>query len=278
MKLKTAFKLSALAVALTSTVTAYAATGNNGSIASSSNNWNLVIDPTDPATKDPSAYQFVDLNSSSTSTINPGDKDNRIITQLFQNGSSYYLQVGEGETAKYYNASVKDVDAASSPTGIAHKEVSVTEGAIGRPAALDSLKPILGGLTKYTENNSTKTDTIRVVDSNFLQYGTKETNVDTTTAKAGNLTDDKEGGRPDLTGHVANGIIQTSNPTLISDKTITVGNVQTNGTNAPGQLNTSTEHAVQIKEWNNSGVDKVALLTVGELKIQDAGTFYLCKS
>lgn len=270
MKLQAAFKLSVLATAVAVTSTTFAATGNKDSIASDSSNWNDVANSNNSVTKDQTQYQFVDLNSTTTLKQQPLPGDGKLVTQLFVEGAKIdadgkvtnlneldknkgVLQVGLGADAKYYEVTVD-----SKPTGVnkgkdGHFEITVAtgdEGSSTKPA-LAAGKPIQGGLSQYTVTQDTTTQDVRVVDGNFLQYGKKEEIKTVETTKAGNLTDDVKNG-PSLTSNLKDDITKSTDPVLVKDQTITVGNVYTDKKNAPGTgLHNDAVHGLQIKDLQN---------------------------
>lgn len=114
---------------------------------------------------------------------------------------------------------------------------------------------------------------MRIVDSNFLQYGTTVKEKDVKKTSAGNLTDDVDGG-PALTGDLS-AIEDAGVSSIIKDSTITVGNIYTDKANVPGQVNEGTTHGLQIKDYqfdtdnNKVSSNKTATLTVNDLIIED---------
>ena len=220
MKLNTALKLSALAVAMGLTTVVNAATVNNGSVMTDpGKTWENVV--TDPATtKDGSSFQFVDLGSSQEVIKTDKLVDNKVLSQLFKTSSGdFVLNVGD----KFYK-----VDAAISGSGtVADPEKYALSNLVENAdlsGSVVGLKPILGGLVQYNETKEEVSDDIKVVDSNFLQYGSTISEQNRSLTSAGNLTDDAAGG-PEKTGSIAPSGPIISDKTVVSETLITVGNI-----------------------------------------------------
>lgn len=242
MKLNTALKLSALAVSMGLTSTVNAATVNDGTVVTDPGaTWSDVA--TGTATKDSNDYQFVDLGSGTkpaTGSTGATTTVTNKITSLHKATNGYFIQFGEGDDAKYYAA---DVDDTTDPTKLVVNGVdyaNVKTKAEVEAAGATVNKPILGGLTQEKSVTSSTQNEIKLVDSNFLQYGTKEQTTTTTTSASGNLTDDVVG------APLQTGTVNANTPVVVNDAgsehTITVGNIAAE----TGQKATTTNYGVDI--------------------------------
>ena len=209
MKLKTAFKLSALAVALAST-SAMAATLDTSQLGNDV--W------TDPRSAhvgnvDTNAYQYVDVGSQ------PYGNAPKLTTVVQNKLTEWYNVTGTDGAQKNYlkvtDVATSDVKVYSITTSDANKTQAdwiqyfaaanankedfkdlVVLNAEDTTAVLNQLKntaelkPILAGLTKETEVTTTASWDIKRLDSQFLEYADSTTTRKTNTGNVGNLTND----------------------------------------------------------------------------------------
>ena len=252
MKLNSAFKLSALAVALASTSTVFAATLDSSTF--NNDAW------TDPRTvsniADTSSYQYVDVGSKTTKTlgaVNPGasnkltelyklDGDNKFLLKISPVGSATETEAliyefdqvafaAEVETAlgKSLNAATATEIADLFKSGGAFENNPVYQfdklKLYGKQLVTTPIPPtavlIAAGTTKDTVKIDKSVSDIKRLDTKFLEYADSVLEETTLTPAQGNLTHD-DTGVPKVVASVA-GTASDPIKTLVSDRGVITG-------------------------------------------------------
>ena len=216
MKLQSAFKLSALAVALASTSVAFAATLNTSELGN-----DVWTDPRGPqvGNVDQAGYQYVDVGSKATTTNLNLDNVTNKLTEWYHlddlsaqsTDAKNILKVTDiaTNTVQYYALDDADLAAlagldqqglidhfnnqtSSSSIVQLNNLTELEKLSADQLAALSDskTKPVLAGLTKTSDLSQTSTALIRRLDSNYLEYADEKVTTESKMVAEGNLTND----------------------------------------------------------------------------------------
>ena len=164
MKIKTAFKLSALAVAFTTATSSYSITVNNQDIPSSPN-W--------VGSLDSDKYQYVDVGSSQSSKSLDGtlDTTDKLVQKYERkNGEVYYSvndKLGNNQNNNITTDSYYTLKEVTNPDGTINRQFVTYTG------PTDGTFTQGGTASEYKSSSVETVETIKRMDSNTVKYGEK---------------------------------------------------------------------------------------------------------
>lgn len=277
MKIKTASKLSALTLALALTSNLQAATLDWSSWQTSQPDWQSTVDGW-WGDRDYSSHQFVDLGSQSNIINSNSNQETSILNELYKSSNNeYFLKVTSlgSNNAQYFeieniNETTQNINGVNVP----HLSFSVGNEIDGVDES--NYDRVLAGLSLKEEHSYDSAKEIKVVDSNFLQYGYKTLSEEQYKYGQGNLVNDsRDGGYsgiPTLSGSFAEWD-DNSLPIEKESQLITVGDISLanqTGVDAKGLQDHKPSYGVEVKEIDHvAGTEQSSTLTNDKLVILD---------
>ena len=252
MKLKTAFKLSALTAALSVSGFASAVTVNAHHVNGS-------------GIADPAEKQYVDLGSKVNSwEVVGGDSQSQGIKGALRydiDGKSYYqITVVGNEEPKLYIRSEVEGQQFELLTGEALEIAN---------AAIKDKNPNFGGVTESTLKVEKQDSVTKLVNQNKIEYGVKEEQRSAGDVKGG-LFDTNKKLVEDL-----DGVIPTTAPQVIAQKNVELGILEFNKVDANGNAVKEEQYAVRAStidadgKVNSSYLTANGIETTGTIKINN---------